>query len=272
MQTYGLFGVLLVTSALVLSGCTISTGSGDGDGGGGREKPAPAQRLNWAAVPADFHPETKDISFQTEGFAKINIATFDSSRDVEIVYSPTVTAGSSFLRVFSVWSKSASFGTLGSSPSGATLTIQSTGTYQCLIQIRNRQITRLEGGCYVRQQLFLPVGSEIEVYNGGRLLSKRFIAMTVETFLQQLDDAISTSDKMKVVDDFLGSYSSLGKTAKLAAAQLGKALREFAFQNEKLTALRRLHSFVSDRENLGQMIDTEFGTFDREEARRTVGL
>lgn len=274
MAFRGFIGSVFIASSLLLSGCTVSVGSGN-DGGGGGEKPVPPPpfRVNWAAVPSDYHPETKDIPFQTGGFEKIDIRTPDSDRDTEIIYSPTLAKGSGFLRVFSVWAKSASFPNLEPVPAGRTLKVEhSNGMYQCMIHIQNGQITELEGGCYVRQQLFLPTGSEIEVYNRGKLLSQRFIPMTVEAFLEQLDDAIGTDSKMKAIDDFLGSYTSLGKTPIMTSEQLGKAIGEFSFKEEKFTVLRRLHSFVSNREDLGRMIDDKFGTFDRAEARRIAGL
>ena len=121
-------------------------------------------------------------------------------------------------------------------------------------------------------QIFLPVGAEIEVYNVGALISRRFIPIDTETFLKNVDSATWSSEKFAAIEDFMNSYAGTTKTPKLLAKQLGLVIHDFMMSEEKFKALRRLHRAVMDRENLGSMIESEFNYFDRDQARQIVGL
>lgn len=118
---------------------------------------------------------------------------------------------------------------------------------------------------------FLPVGAEIEVYNLTHLITKRFIPIDNESFLDQLDDATWAEDIFTVIENFLASYSG-SKKPSLTTYELGKAFHEFRRSDNRFKTLRRLQSFVSDRHNLESMIADEFSHFDRIEARKIVGL
>ena len=144
------------------------------------------------------------------------------------------------------------------------------GSYECSIRITNRRITNLQGACYVRLVLTLPMGSEVEYHNAGQLISKRFIAMTNEEFLEALDDA-SHGKHMGVVDAYLASHQGRNKPA-LNCEEVETVLNEFIYKEEKLVVLRKLHKFITDREHLNEMIEDSFNYFDRDEARRIVGL
>lgn len=265
------------TSVLFLT-ITILVGCGGSSGGNGDNtnnqlnKPAPANRVNWSAVPSEYNPKIEDTEFRTDGFEKIYVDMFGYDKDVEVVYSNDVPVGFGYLRLFKVWAKQASWGGLNQSANGKSFNLKNYGQYQCSIRVQNGQITQLEGGCYVRLQVFLPVGSEIEVYNVGKLITKRFIPINTEDFLEQIDRATWADDKFAVIENFLSSYSGTNKSPSLSSQQLGTVIGEFMRSEEKFKALRRLHSIVSDRENLGKMIEDKFGYFDREEARRIVGL
>jgi hypothetical protein len=137
--------------------------------------------------------------------------------------------------------------------------------------VQNGQIVELKGGCYVKVQIIMPIGSEIEVYNKGVLLTNRFIAMDNITFLEQLDDATWAVEKFVVIENFVTSYVG-NKVPTLTCEELGKVIDEFTKGEDQLKALRRLHFYVSDRGNLWKMIDDEFGHFEKEEARKIVGL
>lgn len=262
--------------SLIIGVASLLVGCGGSSGGNGENNPAnkaqPKNRVNWSAVPSEYNPSVEDTEFRTDGFEKIHMDAFGFNDDVEVVYSKDIPAGLGYLRIFKVWKKQASWGDLRPQPNGKTLDLKSDGNYQCSIQVRNGQITQLEGGCYVRLQVLLPVGSEVEVYNVGQLITKRFIPINTEDFLEQLNDATWAAAKFVVIENFLASYSELNKRPSLTAQELGIVVDEFNWKEEKFKALGRLHSVVSDRENLGKMIEDKFSDFERDEARRIVGL
>lgn len=265
----------LLLLMVAVSACTVSVGKDKGSD----TPPAPTpdtkpnpNRVNWQAVPSQFHPETKDIAFTTNAsIEKIVVDTFGDD-NVEVVYSNTMAAGSGILRMYSVWNESAVWGSTAVRTESKAVRLQSSGQYQCSIKVENGSITALKGGCYVLQQVILPTGSTIEVYKGDELISKRFIAMSNDTFMEQIDRASFDKDRQAVIADYLKSYQDVGRAPQLTAAALGKVLHPFSFKDAKMQALSQLHVYVTDRQNLGQMIDNEFSYFDRQDARKIVGL
>lgn len=251
--------------SLVLGGCGK-------DSKKSTDAPANPGRLQWESIPSEFNPRVQDEKFSTADIQRIKMDIFDFKRDVEVVYSPDIPKDSGVLRLFSVFKDSASFGGLDVKAEEKNLHLKRYGTYQCAIKVVNGQITELKGGCYVRLQVFLPPGAEIEVYNVGTLISKRFIPVDVKTFLENIDQARQTEEKFTVIEEFLNSYNGTSKQPTLLAAELGQVIHKFNFAQEKFRALRRLHALVTDRDNLKTMIESEFSYFDREEARRIVGL
>ncbi len=262
---------LIVLICAVLAGCGGGSGSSGGNKDNGENTPQKTSYVNWETVPSNFHPSTDDISFRTDGIEKINVDAFGFDEDVEVIYSQNIPANEGALRIFKVWNKQASWGDLRPRPNGKNLDLKNYGSYQCSISVQNGQIVALEGGCYVKLQIFLPVGAEIEVYNIGQLITKKYIPMKNETFLEAIHDATWADDKFVVIENYLASYTG-SKKPSLTSYELGKVIHEFMKSEEKFKALRRLHAVVSDRQNLGTMIETEFNYFDREEARRIVGL
>lgn len=263
-------GSALFLTVAMLAGC--GGGSGGSDGNSDQpNKPVPANRLDWSAVPSEYNPHIDETEFTTDGFEKVKINLFGHNDDAEVVYSKDVPADTGYLRLYKVAKGSWSWPRLEAVSSGATLNLKNTGSYQCSIQIANRHITSLEGGCFVRLQVLLPVGSEIEVYNDGELITKRFIPISNEDFLEEIKKAWS-EQKLAVIENFLASYKGLKIKPSLTAYELGVVIGEFPFSENKFKALRRLHSFVSDRENLEKMIESKFNYFDREEAKSIVGI
>ncbi len=264
---------LILTSLcalLVLSACG-SKSETSSEGGNVTTNNNP-KRLNWESIPEEFKPETKDVNFSIAGIEKVNVDAFGFKDDVEVVYVDSLAKDSGILRVFSVYKTSASWGDLSARTNGKNLDLKNYGTYQCSINISNGQITKLEGGCYVRLQIILPTGSEVEVYNVGSLISKRFIPIDALTFLENFDDATWDKDKHAAIDDFLNSYAGMAKKPTLTVEQLAVVINDFIRKDDKFTALRKLHPVVSDRQNLAAMIEKEFSYFDREEARKIVGI
>jgi len=263
--------VIVVLAALVGCGDNGSDKSGDGNGGAtGANRPR--NRVNWGAVSSEYNPSTDDFEFRTDGYEKINVDAFGFRDDAEVVYSKDIPQGHGYVRLFKVFKGAASWGYLSPRANGSTLEITNYGSYQCSIRITNGRITALDGGCYVRMQVFLPVDAQLEVYNVNQLISKRFYATSTEIFLEQIDDASFASDKFVVIENYLASYRAVGRKPAMTAAQLGKVIDEFMRGEEQLKALRKLHFAVTDRENLAKMIEDEISYFDREEARKIVGI
>ncbi len=103
------------------------------------------------------------------------------------------------------------------------------------------------------------------------MISKRFIPVDSETFIQNFKDA-RFSDEKAAIEDFISSYNGMNKTPKLTSNQLGIAVNGFSFKEEKFDTLRKLHLYIIDRQNLNAMIEKEISYFDREEAKKTCGL
>lgn len=254
-----------------LAGCD-SGGGGSKDGNNANGKPSVKNRINWSSIPSKYNPSIEDVEFRVDGYEKINVNVFGFDDDVEVVYSKDLPADAGFLRIYRVWAKSASWGSVNERPNGTTLDLIGSGSYSCSIATSNREIVQLEGGCYVRIQVFMPAGAEIEVYNVNKLMTKRFFAIKTDVMLEQLDRASRDEDKFAVIETYLASYRGLKKKPEMQAVQLGDVVSEFPFSEGKFKALRLLHATVVDRENLSKMIEDRFSYFDRAEARRIVGI
>ena len=227
--------------------------------------------VNWESVTSDFNPSINTISFQTNGVEKINLDAFGFENDVRVIYSPDLQPTEGLLKIYKVWRKQATFGSMSPVQDGKILKLYNYGEYVCSIRVQNGRITDLEGGCYVRVELTLPVGAEIEVYNVKRLITKRFISISTEEFLKSVRSATWPKDKMAVINDYLSSYTA-PKKPSLTSRQLGEVIQEFMMTDDKLATLERLHTIVSDRNNLYLMIEDKFTYFDREKARRIIGM
>jgi hypothetical protein len=261
--------IILVLGLSVLSACGGGSGnSGNGPNGEGTNP----NRIDWDSIPSEYNKSIDDMEFGTEGLEKISINAFGFDRDVEVVYSPKIAVNTGLMRIYRVYYQSTSWGSASVARDQKSISINHYGQYQCSIRTQNGRITGLKGGCYIRLQVQLPTGSEVEVYNVGKLITKRFIPMDTATFLKNLERASFDKDKLIVIDEFLNSYSGMSKKPRLTAKDLGFVIHEIAFKDEKFQALSKLHSFVTDREYLGQMIDEQFNVFDRDDARKICGL
>lgn len=230
-------------------------------------------RLDWDSIPSEYNPTIRDVGFTYHGIKQIDLNVFGFAKDVEVVYSNKLSSNSGNLRIFRVWKKSASWGDLTPNQKGDELKLINYGSNSCSIQTKNGAITELEGGCVIRLQVFLPPGAEIEVYNVGQLISKRFFPIDTFTFLENLDDAFGSTDKkFDVIEEYLLSYKETNKTPSLTSSQLGVVIKEFSYSDDKFKALRMLHMYVSDKQNLDEMIEDIFNLFDQDEAKQIVGI
>jgi len=261
----------IIAVTALLCGCgggSNSLNSGDDT----PNKPVSKNRVNWSGVPSQFNPSFEDSTFSTINAEKVTLGLFGSTDDVEVVYTNDVPANSGVLRIFKVWKNQASWGNLHQTQSGTNLELSQSGTYQCSISIKNGEITELDGGCYVRVQVLLPKGSQLEVYNVGQLITKRFIPVDTQAFLEDIHRATWAEDKFVAIENFMASYNNNARRPSMTAQQLGTAIHEFYLNEEQFKALSRLQSTVSDRANLSSMIDNVFGYFDRDQARRICGI
>lgn len=260
------FKYILFSSILVLAACNGSDSSNSQN-----NSKNSGHYVNWESVTPDFNPSINTISFQTNGVEKINLDAFGFENDVRVIYSPDLQPTEGLLKIYKVWRKQATFGSMSPVQDGKILKLYNYGEYVCSIRVQNGRITDLEGGCYVRVELTLPVGAEIEVYNVKRLITKRFISISTEEFLKSVRSATWPKDKFAVISDYLSSYTATRKPS-LTSRQLGDVIQEFMMTDDKLAVLDRLHTIVSDRNNLTFMIEDKFTYFDREKARRIVGM
>lgn len=267
-----LFGLILAMTLLSACGGGSNDSGGNGDKNRNHNQLKPANPVNWAQVPSEYNPKIEELNFQTYGFDIINLNSFGFNDDVEIIYSSNVLVDSGILRIYKVWNEFAFWLNTKTEPNGTTLDFKNYGRYQCSIKVENGFIRSLKGGCYVKIQVLLPPGTEIEVYSSNKLISKRFKPIDLDSFLVQFKDATWPNDKFKVIEEFLASYNGTSKTPSLRSQHLAVVIDGFLRSEEKFKALRRLHSFVSDRQNLNSMIEAEFSYFDRKEARIIVGL
>lgn len=260
----------------LLGALTITACSSDNDDKKSDNPSDPGvQRVHWDSIPSEYSPRKESFNLQLQSTQKIQMDLFGFTNDVQIHYSDSLPADAGSIDLFTV-SKDSKHSLSGlnidEDLSTKSLKLNRYGSYECSIRIRNGKIAELKGACYIRVLLTLPKNAEIEVYNVGKLITKRFIAIDNGTFLKDLDRASFQEDKEAVIESYLESYRATGKTPVLTSGELAKAIQEFTRTEGKFIALRKLHAYVTDRENLGQMIEDEFSYFDRDEAKRIVGL
>ena len=259
---------IICLSAIVvfLAGCGSSSSTVTNSDDKNKDK------LEWNSVPEKFNPQVNSEDFSTHGVESIELSLFGGHRDARVIYSNTLRSGEGVLKLYNVSSGISYIPSLKQQMVESTLQINHFGRYQCSIKIENRKITNLEGKCYVRIEIILPLNSEIEVYNSDKLLTKRFKPMSNQSFIEALKEASFDKNKLVVIDEFLNSYFTRNKTPNLTSFELETVISEVLKTDNKLDILGKLHPYVTDRQNLGQVIDNSFHYYDREKARKIVGL
>lgn len=259
--------IVFALAVLISTGCSVSSSNGtDGDVG------PQDNSVQWDSVPSEFNPRVEDTKFQTNGIDTITLGLFNIEEGTQVIFSDSIPEGAGALRLFKVFKNSATWGTLSQKVVDKNLKINQFGSYACSIRIENRKITDLDGGCYIRAQVFLPANAKIEVYSGGTLISKRLFPMSNKKFLENFGYASFKDQRIKVINDYLASYAETNLTPSLLSQELGVVLDGFTFKNDKYEVLRKLHVYIRDRENLKKMIEESFSYFDRKEAETIVGL
>jgi len=231
--------------------------------------------VNWEKVSSDFNPNIEETKFNTANSQKVELNLFGFSQDVQVLYLKDIPKNTGILKVYTV--SDSGFAIARIQPKFRDNTIflnpyNTSGTTQfsCGINIENQVIQELTGSCYVRAQVLLAPDSLIEIYNQEQLLTKRFIPIEAEEFLESVDNKYSPKEKFDVFNEFIHSYTSIGKKPQLNTDQLTQLIQEFYDPKEKLSVLRRLHKFIVDKESLPTIIESEFNYFDREKAFKII--
>jgi hypothetical protein len=259
---------LFALSVATLSLAACGNHSSDEASGGGNPR-----AIDWAKVPSKFNPNILTDKVDIGGAERVQLDLFGFNDDVRVIYTNTSDQSTAMLSRYIVYYESGTFGSTQSLRNGKTVQVTNYGTYQCQIKTHNGEIESLKGGCYVRVELTLPMGAPVEVYNMGRLLTRRFYAMDNATLLQNVEHGSFGADKLKAIDQFLASYAETGKSAMLNSIELGQVVHQFAFKEDKLNALTKLRGAVHDRENLEMVVvEKEFTYFEQNDARAVLGL
>ncbi len=259
--------IAIFITSLIFTGCSSD------DNGGGSGGKANNNRVNWKNVPSSYNPDIETETFDIAGMKKVNINLFGFDGDVELVYSNEIPADQMDLRIYTVFKDSASWGAIRENYNGDSMNIFSTGTYSCSIKIENSNITALEGGCYVRLEIIMPAGVKVEVSNVERLLTKKFFAMSTQEFLDKIDSASFDDEKFEIIDEFILSYQGVSGNPEIMTEQLKTILEDLFPSDKQMTALRKLHPYVQDREKLHEMIEDVFtSSWDQDEAKAIVGV
>jgi hypothetical protein len=260
---------LLLTIGLIF----ISCGSGSGSNSENSAKKKKKTYVQLDSVSPEFNLDKEENEFDLDDIERIEVDLFGFSRDFEVQYSKDLAWYEGKIVTYTV-SKDASYPLNGvlTDSEAPVLKINKFGRFECSIQVKNNKITSLEGSCYLKIVLILPTDAKIEVYNVGVLKSKRFFAMTISDFLTKIGNATWDDDKFLVIKEFKKSYKAIRSKPKLESSHLGQVLSKFSFAKAKFKALKQLHKYVVDRENLRQMIEDKFSYFERDEALKIVGL
>ena len=254
--------IVIFLTSLIFAGCSSD------DNGGGRGGEANSNRVNWKNVPSSYNPDIETETFGIAGMKRVNINLFGFNGDVDLFYSDEIPADQMDLRIYTVFKDSASWGAIRENYNGDTVNIFSTGTYSCSIKIENSNITALKGGCYVRLEIIMPSGVEVEVSNVERLLTKKFFAMSTEEFLDKIDSASFDDEKFEIIDEFILSYQEVSGKPKLMTEQLKTVLEDLSPSDKQMKALRKLHPYVQDRDKLHEMIEDVFtSSWDQDDAK-----
>lgn len=253
-----------------LAACSGGSGSSSDD----NNKQADVY-VNWKSIPEKYNPNMSIIPINISGLKYLDTSISGFQRDVKIVYSSGFSKNQGELVLYTVREKKNGFGfgNMHSSQGNSRLSISGGISNNCSISVVNKAIKELEGSCYVAIDIILPTDAKIEVRNIGTLLTKEFFPMEVEYLIGALDKTSGSEEKLKLIDDFFTSYDKHFQKAALDTAEMKEIFSHFGFSDEKLNVLRKMHAAITDRENLGSMIDEVFGSsFDREDAKKIVGL
>ena len=276
-----------ILKMILVMGLALSISCGDSgdssknknanEGNGVRNVPQQTQVIpvNWNTVSKELNPEIIEEEFSAKNLSFVHLDVIGISNEVNVSFSSNLSLVGR-LKIYRVWNKFSNFGRIELNTSFDKLKVENyTGNqpYSCSKRIANRQLVSVEGGCNLFVEVVLPTSSEIEVYSGEKLVSQRFFPMSFDNFITGMSRGFD-KEKLEMIENFLSSYTQTGKKLNLSSFELEETLKKFSFaSDEKFSALRKLHIFITDRENLNKVIENTFSfSSDREKARLIVGL
>lgn len=261
---------LTVLTLVGILGCAENVNlSGNQDAGGPSKQ---SNEVDWNKIPERYNPSTEDYRFVVTDVKRLFVSPIGFGIPIKLIYSESTKNPNGYLRLYKVWAKSAKWGYFDSDYESGKISITRYGEYSCSISVENGEISALEGGCYLKVEIYLPLNSKVEVYSSGNRISDQFYAMTAEELIDVLDDRINDSGRTLAVDDFVASNKKFNEQRSITSRQLGTVLNKFISIDSKLDSLSKMHGFISDRNNLSSMIDSEFSYSDRPKARKIVGI
>lgn len=274
---------LIAMSFLIACGGESGGGSNDNNNDGDNSNNSPRNGetartpLNFNAIDSKYNPHVHEETFSTSNLSKIDLNVLGIKNEVLIERDDSL-SGQGRLLLYRVWFKTSNYGYLDLKQNFETLRVRNyTGSnpYSCSKRITNGKIKSLNGGCNLFAKLILPKGEKIEVYSNSNLVSNRYFAMTNNDLRSSVEDARTNEDKIDVIEAYLKSHRAVGSTPSLECDDLEQVLSDFrSFDDAKFSALKMLHRYVQDRENLEEHVINEVFSFrdDRERALRIIGL
>lgn len=275
---FSLIGMVLLVACGGESGGGSNNNNDGGDSNNGTRTAESARApLNFEAIDSKYNPHIHEETFSTRNLNKIDLSVLGIKNEVLIERNESL-SGEGSLLLYRVWFKTSNYGYLDMKQSFETLKVRNyTGSnpYSCSKRITNGKIKSLNGGCNLYAKLILPKDEKIEVYSNSNLVSSRYFAMTNNELRSSIADARANEDKIDVIEAYLKSHSETGETPKLLCDDLEQILSDFrAFDDAKFSALKMLHKYVEDRENLEEHVINEVFRFrdDRLRALRIISL
>ena len=252
--------------ATMLVSCGQSSNS---SGGSKNQNPVVTEDfVDLNAIPAEYDLRGDDITLDLQDVSQLRIDLAGFKDDFRISYSTL--REQARLVTHHVSKNSTRVDGLNVRHNARSISVTPMArSYACSISVTNRIITDLEGTCYVRVELIMPMNARIEVYNAGSLLTERFVPISIMELMEQLSRSSGDEARMQHVVAFKTSHEQTRSRLALSSEELDRILATFVF--DRFSPLEALQRYVFDRENLPGIIERRFSYFDRERALRIVG-
>ncbi|UYL07804.1 DUF4476 domain-containing protein [Bdellovibrio sp. SKB1291214] len=225
----------------------------------------------WENVSADYNPQVSQNDMDVKDVQKIIVNVPSAADKVNVIYSATLPADTAIIKVYTISKDSLTSSGLRRGRVNNIIEM-SDRTQSCNLKAAEGRIKYLKGYCYARIDVHLREGAAIEVYSGSRIITNHFQTISLVELMSRMHESQDDTSRLQNVADFAASYSETSQRASIYTSDLTAILRQFQATAPKLQTLRLLHIYVTDRDQLENMIETEFEYFDRAEARRIVGL
>jgi hypothetical protein len=225
----------------------------------------------WENVSADYNPQVSQNDMDVKDVEKIVVNVPSAADKVNVIYSATLPADTSVIKVYTISKDSVTSSGLRRGRLNNTIEM-SDRTQSCNLKAEEGRIKYLKGYCYARIDVYLREGSQVEVYSGSKIITDHFHTISLVELMNRMQESSDDAARLENVADFASSYTETSQRAQIYTSDLTAILRKFQATAPKMQVLRLLHTYVTDRNQLENMIETEFEYFDRAEARKIVGL